>query len=477
MNINLKKLWPVLGVAMALLVWFFWPSSEKLTSLDSSLVGADDGEELVSSIQPVTNLDATRSSTESLTDEAKKTDEVKTLAISVEDQEAFKASLAATNSGDHDNAKGILTTLIKRRPDLLEPYINLASLQTAEGELEAARATLMQGLSANPNYRQLFDGLQQVHAALAADAYKLALAANEQERSAVGQTSINLPVASALNHSVAPEDRQKAELARQQLTKLQARLSEQQKLAEVANGDLVKASSEVAKLRQQLTQANSELSAALSTNSSDESDRAQLTQQIESLRGQLDERERSFEQQLANRDNDLSVMRTQLADNQSTIQSLQQRLNDAVQVVAAVEPSIESEGGNAALGAVNELHSQEKTPSELAQARVLSWAQAWSNQDVASYISHYADDYTPLGSGLSRRSWLDQRQERLTNKRFIRVNLSQFMTQVRGDQIIVTFIQRYQANTLDDTIQKALTLEARDGDWSNAKIVSERVIR
>lgn len=89
---------------------------------------------------------------------------------------AFQTANEAIRQGDSQSASSVLVSLIDQYPALPEPYANLASLQAANGQLADARATLLQGLQANKGYAALFSSLQKVQGALAANAYRSALA-------------------------------------------------------------------------------------------------------------------------------------------------------------------------------------------------------------------------------------------------------------------------------------------------------------
>jgi hypothetical protein len=105
--------------------------------------------------------------------------------------------------------------------------------------------------------------------------------------------------------------------------------------------------------------------------------------------------------------------------------------------------------------------------------KVSSWAAAWSAQNVIEFVGHYAPDYRV--SGKTRQQWLADRREKLTNKSFIRVKVSDFeQTEQANGQIRVQFRQNYRSNTIADTVTKRLTFQQFNGDW---KIVGERIVR
>ena len=101
-----------------------------------------------------------------------------------------------------------------------------------------------------------------------------------------------------------------------------------------------------------------------------------------------------------------------------------------------------------------------------------AWAEAWSNQDVAAYVNRYAKDYR--GSLPSRDAWLQQREVRLTNKSFIKVDVTWMRVIDLGDTFSVEFNQRYQSDSFDDTIRKKLIFSKNSVTLAASKIISEQ---
>lgn len=120
-------------------------------------------------------------------------------------QLAFLAANEAIRQGDSESATHILLQLIGLYPELPEPYANLASLQAAGGQLSEARATLLQGLQAHRGYAALFSSLQKIQGALAANAYRSALA---DQTEAI--TEVALPVLENIELSETPQQKLKA---------------------------------------------------------------------------------------------------------------------------------------------------------------------------------------------------------------------------------------------------------------------------
>lgn len=98
-------------------------------------------------------------------------------------------------------------------------------------------------------------------------------------------------------------------------------------------------------------------------------------------------------------------------------------------------------------------------------ASILDWARAWGAKDVAAYLAHYSPEFTPADVR-SRAEWEQQRQERLTQPRFIKVQIDRLKVEVLDDQTAnALFRQRYRSDRVSDTVRKQLRLKKEDGHW------------
>ena len=88
----------------------------------------------------------------------------------------FQKGLMLADDQRGAEAIAVFQQLIVDHPDLAEPYNNLAALQAASGDYAKARGTLEHALRANPSYATAHENLGDVHAALAAQSYRRALA-------------------------------------------------------------------------------------------------------------------------------------------------------------------------------------------------------------------------------------------------------------------------------------------------------------
>lgn len=78
----------------------------------------------------------------------------------------------------------------------------------------------------------------------------------------------------------------------------------------------------------------------------------------------------------------------------------------------------------------------------------------------------YFAAYTPeFSGGKSRKAWEEDRRARITGKRSISVQLSDFDTRVQGDKATVQFRQNYSADTLKVSSRKRLELVRISGRW------------
>jgi tetratricopeptide (TPR) repeat protein len=103
------------------------------------------------------------------------------------------------------------------------------------------------------------------------------------------------------------------------------------------------------------------------------------------------------------------------------------------------------------------------------ETTITNWAEAWSRQEVERYLSFYSARFRP-NAGLSRKQWKQRRNLRISAKKHIHIELSDFSTSVNGRTATVLFLQAYQSDTFSDVVRKKLILERGAEGW---KIVRE----
>lgn len=96
-------------------------------------------------------------------------------------QARFKRAATLIQLGREREAMAAFQALIKRYPELPEPYNNLAYLHSRLGAYEAARSTLETALNANPSYALTQQNLGALYLQLAAQAYQRALALDRRD--------------------------------------------------------------------------------------------------------------------------------------------------------------------------------------------------------------------------------------------------------------------------------------------------------
>jgi tetratricopeptide (TPR) repeat protein len=108
--------------------------------------------------------------------------------------------------------------------------------------------------------------------------------------------------------------------------------------------------------------------------------------------------------------------------------------------------------------------TQEGNKDEVLQA-VLAWGNAWSRQNVETYLAFYAADFkTPKGE--DRSQWEASRRERITKPKKIEVIIESPKVTLKGDSsAVVTFRQIYRSDSLKISSSKTLVLVRSDGRW------------
>lgn len=112
--------------------------------------------------------------------------------------------------------------------------------------------------------------------------------------------------------------------------------------------------------------------------------------------------------------------------------------------------------------------------SRLVKQAIENWRQAWSGQNLSSYLSFYdKTDFIPK-QGMSYQTWKEGRYRSLTYPKFIDVKLDDIqITPISATMMRTRFLQRYHSNLFKDDIYKVLLWQKKAGQW---KIVQEVVL-
>ncbi len=356
-------------------------------------------------------------------------------------------------------AENLYLDLNENLPLAIEPYINLAVVYAETDRLDQARKVLMRGVKANPNYEVLFNNLQLIHGSLAAKAYRKALIIEDEIDVAHQSEAINLdlPLINSMDLRLVDLNQQQA---------LLKQVSDMEKSLRNEKLEQQNSQARIAQLEQELVTAGTQIASLDESKLRVAALEAQIKQQADAFA--------SSEQALVVMNESMSV---ELAATQNT-------LLETTVVAANVNEDIVA---LAVIGEIGKTDNSEEVVPDIVQNEqadagsafklVENWAAYWSKQDVAGYVSQYANNYSPRRSELNHKQWLEQRRVRLTNKKFIQVDVSDFeYDQSDDDQFSVTFLQRYRSDTIDDTIRKRLVFTKHGLSLLDAKIVDEIII-
>jgi len=115
----------------------------------------------------------------------------KALAASPRDANArFLKGVILTEQGKAKEAIEIFTKLTQDRPELPEPYNNLAVIYASQGQYDKARAALEQSIRTHPSYATAYENLGDVYAKLASQAYDKALQIDSSNTAAKQKLSL-----------------------------------------------------------------------------------------------------------------------------------------------------------------------------------------------------------------------------------------------------------------------------------------------
>ncbi|MEK8050708.1 tetratricopeptide repeat protein [Ideonella sp. DXS22W] len=116
----------------------------------------------------------------------------------------FLHGVLLADAGQAARASGVFAGLTQEFPDLPEPHNNLAVLQAAAGQLDAARISLETALQLDPQYRAAHENLGDVYLRLALRAYGQASDANRPDPLLQRKLQLARDLARSLPASPAP---------------------------------------------------------------------------------------------------------------------------------------------------------------------------------------------------------------------------------------------------------------------------------
>ncbi|MBT9492947.1 MAG: tetratricopeptide repeat protein [Paucibacter sp.] len=101
---------------------------------------------------------------------------------------------------------------------------------------------------------------------------------------------------------------------------------------------------------------------------------------------------------------------------------------------------------------------------QLVEKAMRDWAKAWSARNMVAYYDAYAPDFK--GKSASRKAWEQERRDRITGKKTIKVTLSDLRIKVNGNKATVRLRQDYNSDALSVKSGKNFELvKNKSGDW------------
>jgi tetratricopeptide (TPR) repeat protein len=343
----------------------------------------------------------------------------------------FLRGLILTKQNKLDAAEEQLLKLTQEHPDLPEPYNNLAVIYAAKGKYDEARATLLKAINTHPSYATAYENIGDIYAKMASEAYNQALQLDRGNVAAREKLSLINDLFSASRTQIAaaqPADSGPV----QEPASPQPAPTPQTVIAENAPS-LAASAAPAASPGPAAPPAQVKPQAPVAPSAAVSPPPAEVTATSSAAPAPV----------------------TPIAPEPGV-------------AVAAPAPQAKAAGPVAAPAPPPD--PRHELQKDIVSA-VRSWANAWSAQDVDRYLSSYAAEYTPPG-GLSRGDWEAQRRKRLTDPKYIKVEIAGIQVHALGNgQARASFRQKYQSDTYSDQVRKTLLLKKNNGVW---QIVEER---
>jgi tetratricopeptide (TPR) repeat protein len=419
----------------------------------------------------------------------------------------FLKGLALARSGDTDGALDVFNRLVKSNPDMAEAWNNLGVLRARENDLEGAQTALEKAVETNPEHGPAQENLGDIYVSMAQSAYAragelendnaIARAKSQQLAEFIGggmsagsasSTGKSQPpmVPNVAQQSVAtdtstPQSTLKSWARVWSARDVDAYLAMYGDAFEPGNG---KSRSAWAAQRRERVSAPARIDINLSNTEIDrrgEQALIRFTQRYKSDTYQDKERKALLMGETAQgwkilREGKASDVTFTVARKSADTESVDSRTvseapprddetsqpKQPEQPTQAQKPSDSARAGSAPaqMQAESQSRARDAVKSALAE-----WAEAWSSQDVRSYLNAYSDNYEPRG-GTSLSGWVRGRRQSLSSPARIKVEISDLQVSLLGDdRAQASFNQHYKSNTYEDRERKRLTLVREDGGW------------
>ncbi len=333
-------------------------------------------------------------------------------------------------------AIAIFTRLTRDYPKLPEPYNNLAVLHAAAGQYDKAKAALDKALRTSPAYATAFENLGDVHARLASQAYDKALQIDPAASGTAGPVarlalvrSLAVPAGQATALAVAPLPAPKpADPAPVVVASARPAAPVEQPVAKPAPVPEQPRTVVVETPRTVVTEAPK---IAEAPRPAKPAPVVKTEPKQPPAKTEVAKAEPPKAAPPAAEPRPVRLVKADKADKPDPkARAAQEAAAEKASVLDAVE----------------------------------SWAKAWSAQDVAAYLAHYASDFNPPGSQ-SRKEWVEERQARIVGKGRIKVSVNAPEVSIEGNAATVRFHQKYVSDRLTASGRKTLEFERHRNKW------------
>nr|WP_198980224.1 tetratricopeptide repeat protein [Herbaspirillum sp. ASV7] len=425
----------------------------------------------------------------------------------------FTKGLILAEQNRSAEAIAVFAKLTEDFPDLPEPYNNLAVLYAADGQYDKARAALDMAMRTNPTYATALENLGDVYAKLASQAYDKALQIDPGSnvpqpkltllRSLNGNTTGGTVPRLAQANAAAQRDakaRADAAAAEQQERNraLAVEKAAQQAAADKAEAEktaIAKATSDKEKAaadKAAADKAAAEKAAAEKAAAADKAAAAKAAADKLAADKAAAEKARAekarADQLAAEQARAQKAAADKAAAEQKQKDLLAQKEKDKAERLEK-EKAARAEQEKAAQAAAEKARADKLAAAEKARAdkaradkdkaradasaeqdknavlaSLNSWAKAWSDKDVRSYLGHYSSDFdTPKGA--SRKEWAEERRARIEDKGHISVKVSNAQVSINGNIATVRYRQIYNSNRLTVDSRKTLIFVKQGNRW------------
>ncbi|MFJ3045240.1 tetratricopeptide repeat protein [Herbaspirillum chlorophenolicum] len=389
-------------------------------------------------------------------------------------QMRFTKGLILAEQNRSAEAIAVFTKLTEDFPDLPEPYNNLAVLYAANGQYDKARAALDMAMRTNPTYATALENLGDVYAKLASQAYDKALQIDPGNnvpqpkltllRSLNGNaTGGTVPrLASAAPGQVAQAQRDakaKADAAaaeqQERVKALAAEKAAQQAAADKAAAEktvIAKASADKSASEKAVADKAAADKAAAEKAAADKAAEDKAAADKKKADKAASEQKQKEKEQ------------AERLEKEKTARAEKEKAAQAEKLAAADKAAQAKAAADKARADKAKASADTDQDKNIVLASLNSWAKAWSDKDVKSYLAHYASDFeTPKGA--TRKEWAEERRARIEDKGHITVKVSNAQVAIKGNIATVRYRQIYNSNRLTVDSRKTLVFVKQGNKW------------